>query len=562
MVVFFKNVIVGAGPAGIQMAYYLQQANEPYVILEKSDHMGAFFTTFPRKGKLISVNKRYCGETASSEFKLRFDWNSLLNDGGDPEFRFTKYSEDVFPSTMCLRAYLQDFADTYGVSQHVAFNCAVTKISRSADATADFEITTTGETYQCQRLFYGAGVVPKDIPEYLTILASEFNAKLYTYKNFPMDDDGDSFKNKHVCVVGTGNAGFEAAEYINKYSASIAICGPAKVAWRQHYPGFLRSNNMSLLDTFFLKINNVMYNPPENSPFGEKTNAFFGQVNMHLQNELIQWSKRGNGIDAIVYCGGFRFNDAPFDESVIPQVEKGFPVLTSGYESVNVPGLYFIGTLMQSHDYKKGSSGFIHGFRYNIRYLARTLFEQITPQRMSYEQCIEHMIERINNSSCMQLRYEYFGDCCVFLENGEIDYYEDVRVDFAQQRCFERSWTVRLGFARDFDWSFYQQEYLHPRDSHNCAFLHPIIDYVNGEKEYEFHIIESPWVQFVDPTVQIAPLKLYWDFAVTKRTDSQALRKEILAMKINTCDLRHPEVRERMGIEPNKCTTCTAITKK
>jgi hypothetical protein len=38
-----------------------------------------------------------------------------------------------------------------------------------------------------------------------------------------------------------------------------------------------------------------------------------------------------------------------------------------------VPDLYFTGTLMQSRGFHKSSSGFIHGFRYNITALHRML---------------------------------------------------------------------------------------------------------------------------------------------------------------------------------------------
>jgi len=40
---------------------------------------------------------------------------------------------------------------------------------------------------------------------------------------------------------------------------------------------------------------------------------------------------------------------------------------------VNVPGLYFAGTLSQQRDFKKSTSGFIHGFRYGVRALHKIL---------------------------------------------------------------------------------------------------------------------------------------------------------------------------------------------
>lgn len=40
----YKTVILGAGPAGLQMAYDLHQANENYLLLERGPAPGTFFS--------------------------------------------------------------------------------------------------------------------------------------------------------------------------------------------------------------------------------------------------------------------------------------------------------------------------------------------------------------------------------------------------------------------------------------------------------------------------------------------------------------------------------------
>src|SRR5262245_32658770 len=49
-------VIVGAGPAGLQTAYFLKKAGRSFVILERASEVGAFFRKFPRHRKMISIN--------------------------------------------------------------------------------------------------------------------------------------------------------------------------------------------------------------------------------------------------------------------------------------------------------------------------------------------------------------------------------------------------------------------------------------------------------------------------------------------------------------------------
>lgn len=71
--------VIGAGPGGLQMGYFLQRAGRDYIIFERANTSGAFFVKYPRHRKLISINKRYTGKT-NKEFNLRHDWNSLISD--------------------------------------------------------------------------------------------------------------------------------------------------------------------------------------------------------------------------------------------------------------------------------------------------------------------------------------------------------------------------------------------------------------------------------------------------------------------------------------------------
>ena len=77
--------------------------------------------------------------------------------------------------------------------------------------------------------------------------------------------------------------------------------------------------------------------------------------------------------DRVIACTGFRFDDSIFDQNCRPKLNDNdrLPAQTSQWESINVPDLYFAGTLMQERDLKRAASGFIHGFRYNVCALHR-----------------------------------------------------------------------------------------------------------------------------------------------------------------------------------------------
>ena len=79
-------------------------------------------------------------------------------------------------------------------------------------------------------------------------------------------------------------------------------------------------------------------------------------------------------VDRVLGCTGWVFDTSIFDEATAPAMwTRRYPGLTPGFESTNVPGLFFAGTLMHGRDHRKSSGGFIHGFRYLVKFLHNTV---------------------------------------------------------------------------------------------------------------------------------------------------------------------------------------------
>ena len=79
--------------------------------------------------------------------------------------------------------------------------------------------------------------------------------------------------------------------------------------------------------------------------------------------------------DKVVRCLGWKHDHSPYASDTEPLMQPNgkYAVMTSEYESVNVPGMYFAGTLSHGKDWLRSAGGFIHGFRYTSRALFRIL---------------------------------------------------------------------------------------------------------------------------------------------------------------------------------------------
>ena len=95
-------LVIGAGPAGLQLGYFLERAGRDYLVVEAGPAPGTFFNRFPRHRRLISINKPHTGWD-DPELNLRMDWNSLLSD--DPRLRFTRYTGRYLPDADGLRLF-------------------------------------------------------------------------------------------------------------------------------------------------------------------------------------------------------------------------------------------------------------------------------------------------------------------------------------------------------------------------------------------------------------------------------------------------------------------------
>src|SRR5689334_8761909 len=137
-------LIIGAGPAGLQLGYFMEKAGLDYLVVEAAGRPAAFFERYPRHRKLISVNKVHTGFD-DAEKNLRWDWNSLLSSADDITFRH--YSDRYFPAADDFVRYVDDYANRHELKVH--YNTRIARIARNGCFTAHSE---NGIVYHATRL--------------------------------------------------------------------------------------------------------------------------------------------------------------------------------------------------------------------------------------------------------------------------------------------------------------------------------------------------------------------------------------------------------------------------
>ena len=473
-----KHIIIGAGPAGLQMASFLEDC----IVLEKGPSVCTFFRKFPRQRGFISINKGR---------DLRFDWNSFLGD----EKSFRDYSEQLYPSADDYLKYAEDFVERKKLN--IIFNYEVKSIEKN-----DGIFVINGGEYTAEKVFFGIGLVPRK-----PSINVHPSITVYTYENMPLDKD--VYRDKCVVIVGLGNAGLETADYIAPVTKFTTLNGRDLNAWYSHYPGHPRSKNFTSVDSFFLKAGSFTILAPDNCP------KYTDSCEYQLLKELLENAKSDimHKIDIVIFCTGFQFKSHLVKDMVDICPTSSFPILTRNFESTKTPGLYFIGSATQSHDYKKGTSAFIHGFRYNCQYLSRFL-KGIQSEILSRQDMIKMVFQQLNESSCLFHRFDYFCDIVERLPDGMWKYTKEVPL----QTNIENGFSLRLGYTNPFpNKSFYQPSFIHPRDSHKCIFIHPIFE----KQNIRFELPEDLYNEFTDVSWHIQPFLYFIDFIEGTKTTTQ-----------------------------------------
>jgi hypothetical protein len=493
---FHKYIIVGAGPGGIQTGYFLETRGRDYVILERSCAAGAFFSEYPISRRLNSFNKKY-NWFEDEEFNMRTDWNSLLS---EEKILFPPYTDDLYPEADLIVEYLNDFAKATNL--RIQYGTEVERISRNENG--NFVLSTSTKDFECEVLFMGTGPVESMVPEEIEGIEHAID-----YGDQPRDIE--FYRNKRVGIIGQGNSAFETADRLLGVAAyvNVLLKRPARFAWDTHQVGDIRATNKNIIDMFHLKLLHGVLTPRVRRiiklPDGTlKTEHEYDYPDadppgtLHLSREY----------DIIIRCTGWKWVPTElFDPEIVPRTwdRSKYPELTTSWESVNVPNLFFVGGAMIGADrLKKSASGVIHGYRYNIRTLANLIDERYEDvplpaqvfDPVDWNVLVDWIYQRFSTTAALNEQWGFIADAIVVpTDLSRATILSELPLNLLRERSFGQDhvflMTLEFGFHKHEEPPLSFSGPSDPTRPDLAVFIHPVIRHVHKGEEREFHFGDS-----------------------------------------------------------------------
>ena len=143
---------------------------------------------------------------------------------------------------------------------------------------------------------------------------------------------------------------------------------------------------------------------------------------------------------------------------------RKYAALTPEYESENIPGLFFIGTLGHVLDWRKSSGGFLHG----LRYTARAAFKILESKNLGLpwpsttvpmpggevDALQQKLTDRMDSSSGLYQMFAFLADAVILPERGSdgaAEYLEEVPLAMISDMAKGREYlTLTMEYGPDF----------------------------------------------------------------------------------------------------------------
>jgi thioredoxin reductase len=356
-------VVVGSGPGGLQIAYYLSRLGIDHAVISADPGPGGMFRRFPFFQRLLSWTKPYAQLAHDTRDYERYDWNSLVADEPDQRAIMPSLMDgsSEFPSRAEMEAGLRLYAERTGI--RVRYDTPWQGTSRDG---REYVLHTPAGDYRSQVVIFAVGIAEPLLPGTPGIeLAS----------HYAQTRDAASYAGKRLFIIGKQNSGFELASGLLQWASPIVLASPR--------PAQLSVNLHSLAGVRARYIQ-----PWEDAELGGGVfilDASIERLERRPDGIAVHTVRSGSGdplvveVDEVIAATGFQcpLGDLP-SVGVSVFGRSGLPTMTNAYESATAPGIYFAGTITQGVSGLKkygipANSGAVHGHRYNGRLIVEDI---------------------------------------------------------------------------------------------------------------------------------------------------------------------------------------------
>lgn len=311
-------LIIGAGPAGLNMARAASAAGANYAVIERGG-VAAAWRKLPHDLTMISPATP------------QVDWTSL------PGLDIWKIGcKRPFPTQEDFVRYLETYREKFNLN--VILRTEANSVSRISDG--KFQVETNTGKIICRRLIVAAGIISNPyIPENIKGIPEVFHS--IDFK------EPTQFEGKKVVVIGGGNSAAEIIIKLAGWASELILCHPGQIKYHSEtkQPEHIRGNSESILRELIQF--GIVKNMPETIIEG-----YDGKI-AGLSGLKVQ-------ADFVIAATGFRPHLDFLEKGNLKiQRKNHFPSVSMKLESVSEPGVFFTGSLTNVFPY----SNFIHGFR-------------------------------------------------------------------------------------------------------------------------------------------------------------------------------------------------------
>ena len=194
-------VVVGAGMAGLYLAYRLSRAGYRFRVFEAADDLGGtwYWNRYPgARVDIPSVDYMY-----SFDPDWRRDW---------------QWSEKYATQSEILR-YLNHVADKHDLRRHITFSTRVRRARWDDDASL-WHVSTDGDEVTCRFVVMASGCLSMPKPAEVDGL-ERFAGEVYFTSSWPHEPI--DFRDKRVAVIGTGSSGVQSIPVIAQQARELVV---------------------------------------------------------------------------------------------------------------------------------------------------------------------------------------------------------------------------------------------------------------------------------------------------------------------------------------------------